>query len=508
MRVTNPLMQLDLPDPDILRVGDTYYMVSTTMFVMPGGPVLRSRDLVHWELVSYIFDTVEENAAYRLEDGKNAYGRGQWATSLTWYQGEFFACFVCHDTGKTYLYHTPDIEQSNWDRYEIGEVFHDMSFLLDGGHNYLVYGNGEIGIVELNAALSGLKKGGVRRRLIDTPKDGLRLRCEGCRAYKLGGYYYFLLIDWPQGGGRRREICYRAKSLDGPFERRILTDDDLGVRNQGVAQGCLIDTPQGDWYAMLFQDHGAVGRIPVLMPVRWQDGWPVLMQNGKIPLSFEMPLPPYSAQPLVKSDSFCHADGLLDPVWQWNHNPVPGAWSFTEHPGFLRLHCCTVTDHLLCARNTLTQKTFGPRSSFAVEVFGQEMAAGGYAGLAAFEGQYGMIGLAREADGTSWLMLSRGKAGAVQTDERLARLKTPHVFLRADFNYEDQRDEVQFLWRTEDGQWQKAGPAQRLFYTLDLFIGCRAALFHYGRQTAQGSADFRDFSVGTQLFGGPAESRA
>ena len=110
------------------------------MFYTPGAPILRSKDLCHWEIVSYVFETLEDNGIYRLENGRNAYGKGQWATSLTRHNGRFYACFVSHDCGKTYIFSTDDIEKSGWDRAEIGEVFHDMSFLFWEGIPYWCMG--------------------------------------------------------------------------------------------------------------------------------------------------------------------------------------------------------------------------------------------------------------------------------------------------------------------------------------------------------------------------------
>lgn len=130
MKIQNPIIWADMPDPDIIREGDTYYMVSTTMFVMPGAPILKSKDLCHWELVSYVFNTIEDNDIYQLKNGRNAYGKGQWATSLKFYNGLYYACFVCHDMQKTYIYYTDNIEKSGWNRYVINDVFHDMSFFI------------------------------------------------------------------------------------------------------------------------------------------------------------------------------------------------------------------------------------------------------------------------------------------------------------------------------------------------------------------------------------------
>lgn len=238
MRVTNPIMEIDMPDIDIIRVNDMYYMVSTTMFVTPGAPVLRSGDLVHWEITSYIFNVIEDNPGYRLEEGKNAYGQGQWATSLKYYEGKFYACFACNDLQKTYIYSTDDIEKTGWERITLDGIYHDMSFVFEDGHVYLVYGNGEIRIVELESDLSGIKCGGVQRLLFSTPKEGIGLRCEGCRWIAKDNFHYFFFIDWPTvGRKRRRVICYRSAQLLGDYECKVLVDDDMGFFNNGIAQG-------------------------------------------------------------------------------------------------------------------------------------------------------------------------------------------------------------------------------------------------------------------------------
>ena len=100
----NPITRMDYPDPDVIRVDDTYYMVSTTMYFMPGCEILRSYDLVHWEHAAYVYDRLDSTPAQRLEDGKNIYGCGMWAASLRYHDGIFYICFVANDTHKTYLY--------------------------------------------------------------------------------------------------------------------------------------------------------------------------------------------------------------------------------------------------------------------------------------------------------------------------------------------------------------------------------------------------------------------
>ncbi|HZK35184.1 MAG TPA: glycoside hydrolase 43 family protein [Bacillota bacterium] len=495
MIVENPIIWADFPDPDILRIGDTYYMVSTTMFMMPGGPILRSKDLCNWELVSYIFDKLEDNEIYRLENGKNAYGNGQWATSLRYYDRLYYACFASNDLKKTYIYYTDDIEKSYWDRYIIEGVYHDASLLFDGGRAYLIYGNGDIGIVELNEDLSGLKEGGLDQVLLKTPSQNMLLRCEGCRAYRLKGYYYLLFIDWPRDGSqRRRVVCYRSKQLLGDYERRLVLDDDMGYKNQGVAQGAIIDSPDGIWYSILFQDRGAVGRIPYLMPVSWEEGWPVLGYKGRVPEAFETPFKPCQAEPLIISDSFDHKEDRLGLQWQWNHNLLDGCWSFTDRPGYLRLRTNALADDILSARNTLTQRTSGPKCAFTIELDTEGLRPGDYAGLVAFQSKYGTIGVKADRDNTKRILVCKRNEEGKQVEEAIAPLNGPCIFLKVGFDFRDGIDLVSFYYSYDGTSFSKIGKDLKMKYTLDLFIGYRIGVFNYAVEQAGGYADFRSFT--------------
>lgn len=496
MKVNNPIMWTDMPDPDVLRVGDTYFMVSTTMFSMPGGPILKSKDLVHWSIVSYIFNTIEDNDIYQLQNGKNAYGRGQWATSLKYFRGKYYACFVCHDMKKTYIYYTDDIEKSGWDRCVMDAVYHDMSFLFDDDKAYLIYGNGEINIIELNDDLSGAKEGGIKQLLFRTPTENMRLRCEGCRAYKRNGYYYLLFIDWPQDGlGQRRVVCYRSKELLGKYERKNLLDDDMGYHNQGVAQGALIDTPGGEWYAILFQDHGAVGRIPYLLPVTWENEWPEIGVNGKVPETFELPFEPYSSEPLIISDSFDHQQNKLKLQWQWNHNPIQKCWSFIERPGFLRLRSCTLTKDILSARNTLTQRTGGPQCAFSVKLETDGLKPGDYAGLVALQGNFGTVGVKIDENGDRKMLVCKRDQNGQQYEEDFVQFSGKRVFLKIAFDFKDNRDIASFYYSMDGVAWNKIGRDLHMKYTLDLFIGYRIGIYYYSEKETGGYADFSDFSA-------------
>lgn len=493
MKITNPVIKMDMPDIDIIRENGYFYMVSTTMFFMPGGPILRSKDLKNWEIVSYIFDKIADNDIYELKNGKNAYGSGQWATSLVKHNGMFYAAFASNDMKKTYIYFTDDIEKSFWDRTELDGVYHDMSFLFWQGHSYFVYGNGDIRIIELEDDLKSIKAGGLNELLLSTPKDGIMLRCEGCRAYVKDGFIYLCFIEWPkegEGNSRRREICYRSTSLEGPFERKVIFDDDMGYRNCGIAQGVLIDA--GDkWLSMLFQDHGAVGRIPYLLPMSWQDGWPVIGVDGKAPCEFEIEMAEAKTAPLVISDSFNHSENKLPLQFQWNHNPIDEAWSFTERPGYLRLKNNQVCDGLLTARNTLTERTVTPKSVYTIEGDFSNLKDGDYAGLAAFMGEYGQIGVTKD-DGQLYLFMTSKSEG----EKRVAVSDVPNfdasrVFLRIVFDFAGD-DKAYFYYSVDGESFVSIGGALKMQYTLDLFVGYRIGIFSYATKELDGRVDFRN----------------
>ena len=152
----------------------------------------------------------------------------------------------------------------------------------------MVYGGGRITLTELKPDLSGIKPGGVNKVLIENVNtvfgtDLGGLNGEGSQLFKINGRYYLVNIASPGSRWARSVIVHRADTIDGPYEGRIVLDD------RGIAQGGLIDTPEGKWYAYLFKDNGAVGRIPYLVPVTWKDGWPVLGEDGKVPMTLDIP---------------------------------------------------------------------------------------------------------------------------------------------------------------------------------------------------------------------------
>jgi beta-xylosidase len=501
MTGTNPILRCDFPDPDVIRVGDTYYMVSTTMHFMPGGVILRSFDLIHWEIASYLYDELESTPEERLEGEKCAYGQGMWAGSLRYHDGTFYVSFIANDTHRTYLFRSKSIE-GPWQRQNIEGFYYDSSLYFEDDRVFIVHGNTEIYLTELNSDLTGPKPGGLNRLLVRDRKNA-GLGYEGSHFYKINGKYYLFLIHWPNDGTKRRvETCFVSDSLEGGFRGKDIMDDDMGFFNQGVAQGGIVDTPDGKWYAMLFQDHGAVGRVPVLVPMHWENDFPVLGIDGKAPKLVETTStrPEHRYAPLYGSDDF--RGETLKSFWQWNHIPNHALWSLTERPGHLRIRSGKLCTNVCQAVNTLTQRTVFPECEASVTVDGSGLHDGDYAGLCTLQGCYAFLALTKENGKYYIAMVARELEDCGPTPNRVitepgrefARIPVdgPVVALKAKCTLPGKDDEAEFFY-LDSGEWKKVGITHKLFFRLDQFVGCRFALFLFSTKTTGGVADFSDF---------------
>lgn len=506
--ISNPVIWADVPDEDIIRVGDTYYMISTTMYFSPGAPIMKSKDLVSWEICNYVYDTYADGDKQNLRNGENDYSHGQWAASLRYHDGNFYVFFGSYGTGKSYIYKTSDIENGTWTRSEINGMYHDASILFDDdGRNYLVYGaGGTAKIKEFNADMTGFKDGGTEKTLFSTGLDNLA--GEGWHIQKINGYYYIFIIAWPSTSGRI-ELCYRSKQLLGTYEGKTILNSGIGTYGSGVAQGGIVDTPDGKWYGMLFQDHGSVGRIPVLVPVTWENDWPMMGVDGKVPVTLEVD-GGYEGTSLAKDDDFTYSSNDLALEWQWNHNPDNTAWSVTERPGYLRLKNKTLATNLLDARNTLTQRTEGPSCSSVIKLDTSGMKAGDYAGLSAFQFKYGNVGVYVADDGTKKIYMANngGYSNSAKVSDSYNKiveqtdLKGNEIYLKVDFlfNTVDSSgsssyniDKANFYYSYDGTNWTKIGEELSMVYSLTLFTGYRSGIYSYATKTTGGYADIDYF---------------
>lgn len=485
---TNPIIWADVPDPSVLRVGDTWYMSSTTMHMNPGTPIMKSRDLVNWQTIGYAYDTLESGKQMNLVDGQNEYGKGSWASSLRFRNGWFYLATFSHSAGKTWIFRTKDIENSRWERFSLPRAYHDCSLFFDDDRVFLVYDAGDIRILELTADASAVKEGGVNQILIKDASaiagDDIMLPAEGAHIQKIHGRYYVSLITWPRNG-MRTQLVYRSDSLLGPYEGKIVLQD------RGIAQGSYVDTPEGDWYAMLFQDKTAVGRAPWLIPVTWREGWPVLGTDGKAPDTLDIPLVGKSHAAVAGNDEFDTA--TLKKTWQWNHNPDADGWSLSARPGYMRLHNKRVDTHLLDTQNTLTQRAFGPISSAQVAIELGNMRDGDVAGFAAFQKLYGFVGVKKQGNKKQLIMVN----AQTETPKEVARIELhqDRIYLRIDMDFRESKDIASFYYSLDGKRWSLVGDELQMRYSMPHFMGYRFALFNFATRTTGGFVDFDFFRV-------------
>ena len=461
-KASSYIIPADFPDPDIIRVDDTYYMVSTTMHFMPGCVILRSHNLVDWEHAAYVYDELEMTEKETLADNKGAYGKGMWAACIRYNNDKFYISFVANDTGKTYLFTSEKIE-GPWQRSEIKGFYHDMSLLFDDdGRVYCVSGNMNISLTEMEPDLSRPKAGGR-----DDP-ERVGLGYEGSHFYKINGKYYIFFIHMPKGK-MRTEACYVSDKIDGPYTGKDVLCSDLANWNSGTAQGGIVQAPNGNWYSIVFQDHGALGRIPVLVPVKFVDDFPVFGAAGFAPRQVNVPdlRPDYKYAPLYSND-------FTNPAWQWNHIPDKKLISLTS--------------------DTLT-----------IEIDASEINEGDIAGLCALEGEYGFIGITKK-DGKYKLIAAENKidylpwAMGVFDDKEPdiiveKEISSPKLKLKATFNLEHNKENVQFAFADNldnSAVFEDFGTPVKLRYT---FVGVRFALFCYSTEKAGGKATFKDFKI-------------
>jgi beta-xylosidase len=290
----------------------------------------------------------------------------------------------------------------------------------------------------------------------------------------------------------RTVVIHRADKLTGPWEGKVALQD------LGVAQGGLIDMPDGTWYAYLFRDYGAVGRIPYLVPVNWQDGWPVLGIDGKVPEKLNLPANKSLIPGIVASDEFTRKKGeaALPLVWQWNHNPDNNLWSINKRPGFLRLTTGRLDTSFLLAKNSLTQRTIGPVCTGSTSLDVSNMKDGDFAGLALLQRNYGLVGVRVNGDSKSIVMINNSTRTPVEA--QAIPLNQQTVYFKAECNFTDKKDVAGFFYSLDGKTWLIIGTQLKMAYTLPHFMGYRFTLFNYATKQTGGFVDFDWFRIKTE----------
>jgi beta-xylosidase len=419
-------------------------------------------------------------------NGGTRYGHGQWATSMRYHNGVYHLLFVTLDEGGYHL--TADRPEGPWTLHKLPKAYYDAGlFYDDDGRIYIVHGYSKLSLTEVDSNLAPISKDSV---IFDkVQRKGL----EGSHVYKIDGYYY---IYATYGGGDGYQVALRSKSIYGPYEEKVVLKDDMDLPGKGVHQGALVQTQTGQWWSVIFQDRDGVGRCPTLQPVTWVNGWPMLGENGRAVVTYKKPDvgKVWPVRVLPTSDEFDSVG--LGLQWGWNHNPDDSKWSLTDRPGFLRLRTACVVQDLTLARNTLTQRPFGPYSIGTTVMDIYHMRKGDIAGLGIIQLPYAFIATRVGDKGKEIIMVDNGKViDSVDIGEEVS-----HVYFRA--SVVTTKDEASFSYSLDDRRFVPLGDTLHMKYSLKMFTGNKFALFNYATIDMGGYVDFGWFRMQTRQ--GPA----
>ena len=513
---TNPLLYDEFSDPDILRVGDDYYLAGTTMHTVPGLVILHSRDLVNWENISYCFDRFDfQDDAFSLKNGQEMYGQGIWAPCIRYANDQFY--IYSNINGKGLQCYTAKDIHGPWTHHNMEGRIYDLSVLFDDdGKIYAIHGYGEVHCTELKPDMSGPIEETDRVIIPNGSAVG-----EGHHMYKINGMYYLISTDYRPNG---RTLCSRSKSIWGPYETCVITaDETFGYHPVGLTewegrivpdgskfkigfedvnataatnihQGGIVQTQKGEWYALLMQDFHSVGRTVTLAPMTWKDGWPMIGLEGNLgraPRTWTKPdidgtadIKPHAAY--ERDEDFNGKQ--LGRVWQWNHNPDDKMWRLKG--GRLQLNTMPA-DQLMWARNTLTQRAVGPRSICTVELYTGKMKSGDVAGLGNINVPCSWTGIVKEGNQLTLRCFEQLNNDTIDTQITLP--KDGHIWLQLVGDYD--RNVAHYTYSLDGKEFKQVGPEMKLSYQLVTFQGVRVSLFAFNKDGKNGGmAEFDNFT--------------
>ncbi|HET9510967.1 MAG TPA: glycoside hydrolase 43 family protein, partial [Sphingomonas sp.] len=483
---TNPVLFADYSDPDVIRVGRDYYLVSSSFHLSPGIPVLQSRDLVHWRIIGHVLPRLSFAPQYDMPGphtltdtiskpvGGTRYAGGVWAPSIRHHAGRFYVYWATPDEG-VFMASARD-PAGPWSKpvqvIAQAGLEDPCPFWDDDGSAWLVHsrvGAGPLILHRMRPDGSGVLDAG---RVIVEDKAALPV-LEGPKLYKRDGWYQI----WAPIGGVEKgaQVVLRSRSISGPYEHRVVLEPGT-TAFQGPHQGGWVETPDGKGWFVHFNSTGAFGRITHLQPVAWgADGWPVVgdpipgKMSGQPVATHAIPVAGQPAWRPQTRDGF--DTSRLGLQWQWNHNPDDQRWSLTERPGWLRLRA-NPAEHLVGARNTLTQMLTGPVMRTTVRLDGRAMVDGQRAGLTLFGVRPSWIGLVRKGGRTRIAVASEGvETPGVVIEQHI-------VLLRAVVGTDQM---VRYAYSVDDGRrFQTIGDAIPLA-RFSWWRGSRPGLFSFAR---------------------------
>ena len=427
----NPVINADYSDPDAIRVGDDYYIISSSFNHIPGLPILHSKDLVNWTIIGHALKRQPPFDHF----SKVQHGNGVWAPALRYHKSEFYIYYPDPDFG-IYMIKAKNIK-GPWSEpvlVEGGKGLIDPCPLWDeDGKVYLVhaYAGSRAGIKSI-IVIKQMNTEGTK-----TIDDGVMVydghdldpTLEGPKVYKRNGWYYLFA---PAGGvSTGWQLVLRSKNIYGPYERKVVMDQGSTTVN-GPHQGAWVDTKTGEHWFLHFQDKEAYGRVVHLQPMKWINDWPVIGEDkdgdgkGQPVLVHKKPNvgKTYPVTTIADSDEF--DENKIGLQWQWQANAKP-YWAFPSN-GQLRLFSYPITDSVKNywdVPNLLMQKFPSDEFMVTTKLSFKPRLDGEKAGLIILGADYAYIAVEKRKDGhyisnSSCKEADKGKSETVQDGQRIS----------------------------------------------------------------------------------------
>lgn len=472
----NPILNADYSDPDVIRVGNKYYMVASDFHFM-GMQVLESEDMINWKLISQVYSRLDFPG---WNENKN-YAGGSWAPAIRYHNNKFWVFFCT--PGEGLFMSTADTPFGPWSPLHLVQAVEKWEdpcpFWDEDGTAYLGRSKHGAGPIILH------KMSPDGKRLFD---EGVTVYtgpvAEGTKIFKKDGYYYMSI---PEGGVESGwQTILRSKNIYGPYEKKVVLEKGSTSIN-GPHQGAIVDTPDGQWFFYHFQHNGAIGRVVHLQPMQWKDGWPVIGVDidrngiGEPVYSWKKPIESTQLHTPQTDDDFSFP--TLSLQWQFNHNPENSAWSLNSPSGSLTLKAL-VSPTFRLARNTLTQKVMGYESEATVVLNLANIAEGLRSGLVCMGKENRMLGV-RQKDSKKELYISDDT-----TETVIKILNDDIIYLRVSIDMAKQN--FQFSYSTDNITFLSCGDP--FFVRFGYWKGARVGLYCYNQQKEAGSASFRRFT--------------
>jgi beta-xylosidase len=491
----NPILHADYSDPDVIRVGDNYYMTSSSFSNAPGLPLLTSKDMVNWTLIGHALPRLVPAAVFATPQP----GKGVWAPCLRFHDGKFWIFYPDPDFGIYVI--TADRFDGPWSMPHLllpGKGIIDPTPLWDDdGKAYLLHGwaksrAGFNNVLTLRPmSFDGRSITGDGKVLIDGNRLPGYKTLEGPKFYKRGGYYY---VFAPAGGVEMGwQSVFRSRQIDGPYEDRIVMEQGATTVN-GPHQGAWVTAQDGsDWF-FHFQDKRAYGRVVHLQPMRWNAGWPLIGEPS---------VKPGVGQPVIVHTKPVRSGGTIavpptsdefsQPVlglqWQWSANWDASWYSLTERPGILRLAAQTLAvGGLRSMPSVLSQKLPAPVFTVDAKLELQSRGDGDSAGLLLNGLSYAWLGLRRSGDLSQLVFVTCDAPAGAQCKEviePLASAGNAPVVLRMQMG---EGGVARFSYSVDEVSFAAAG--KPVTANMGRWVGAQVGLFAIGQQGAYADVDY------------------